>query len=104
MQKFFLGDLVRVADDLGPSMNHFPKGQDAIVLYSYSENYGRTSARDDNIFCLYVLKDRSETSWYHAKQLTLIEEDRFDLLPKSNAQRRSYDAKLERKQQMGEQT
>ena len=39
-QQFFKGDLVYIAGDLGPTMTHFPKGVDAIVLYSYNEHYG----------------------------------------------------------------
>ena len=102
MQKFFLGDLVRIADDLGVSMSHFPSGQDAVVLYSYSEKYGRGSAANDKCIGLFILKgkDKGEHAWYYDAQLTLIEEDRLDLLPKSNEYRWSYDAKLARKKQM----
>ena len=98
MQKFFLGDLVRIADDLGVGMSHFPKGRDAIVLYSYSEQHGRALG-SDKMFGLYVLSGsgKGENAWYDDNQLTLIEEDRFDLLPKSNVYRRSYDAKMARK-------
>lgn len=100
MQKFFTGDLVRIADDLGVSMRHFPKAQDAIVLYSYSEKCAR-SAGTDKIFGVYLIKDKCETSWYEENQLTLIEKDRFDMLPKSNVYRRSYEAKKERERDDG---
>ena len=56
MHKFFPGDLVFIADDLGASMSHFSKGQDAIVLYSYSMKY-TPSAKSDKDFGLYLLKD-----------------------------------------------
>ena len=100
MQKFFLGDLVRVADDLGKSMAHFPCGQDAIVLYSYSEKHCQSVAGDKQ-FGLYLLKDKQESAWYYENQLALIAEDMFERLPKTNVYRRSYDFKMARKQKMG---
>ena len=99
MQKFFLGDLVRVADDLGMSMSHFPCGQDAVVLYSYSEKHCQSIAGDKQ-FGLYLLKDKTEVAWYYENQLKLIAEDMIELLPKKNVYRRSYDFKLARKQKL----
>ena len=94
-QKYFAGDLVYVAADLGLSMRYFENDQQAIVLYTYSEKYG-SSAQNDKEYCLYLLKSKTEVSWYHEHQLSFIEPDRFDLLPKNHIARHNYDAKKER--------
>jgi hypothetical protein len=98
-QQFFKGDLVSIAGDLGPTMTHFPKGVDAIVLYSYAEHYD--GGRGKNQYCLFTLGDRhlgeyGESSWYYEDQLTFKEQDRFDLLPKSHIDRRNFEAKQAR--------
>ena len=92
-QQFFLGDRVRIAKKLGASMAHFESDREAIVMYSYAEQYG---GRDVDQFSLYILPDRGEVSWYYANQLTLIEPDRLDMLPKSHIARRNYEAKVAR--------
>jgi hypothetical protein len=98
-QKFFKGDLVYIAGDLGPMMDHFPKGVDAVVLYSYNEHYD--GGRGKNQYALFVLgnknsNDYGESSWYYEDQLTLKDQDRFDLLPKSHIDRRNWEAKQAR--------
>lgn len=95
-QRFFAGDRVRITKDMPMSMEHFSCDQEAIVLYSYSDRYGRGCARDDTQICLYLLKDKYECAWYDDDQLTLIDEDRFDLLPVDNTQRRNWAAKAKR--------
>jgi hypothetical protein len=92
-QKFFLGDRVRIAKDLGPSMDHFEKDCEAIVMYSYAEQY---DGRDVDKFSLHILPNRGESSWYYADQLTLIEPNRLDLLPKNNIHRKNSEAKQAR--------
>ena len=94
-QKFFKGDRVRIARDLGPMMSHFEKDCEAIVMYSYAEQYGG-SGKDAEQFSLYILPNRGETSWYYANQLELIEPDRLDLLPKSHIDRKNWEAKQAR--------
>lgn len=94
-QKYFAGDLVYVAKDLGLSMNHFEKDQQAIVLHTYSEKYGQ-SAQNDKEYCLYLLKSKTEVSWYEEHQLSFIEPDRFNLLPEKHIARRNHEAKKER--------
>jgi hypothetical protein len=95
-QKFFLGDRVRIAKDLGSSMSHFESDCEAIVMYSYAEQYDSSSKRNLDQFSLYILPNRGESSWYYANQLTLIEPDRLDLLPKSHIIRKNFEAKRER--------
>jgi hypothetical protein len=93
-QKFFRGDLVQIADDLAPSMRHFSKGCQAIVIGSYAE-----LCQDDNDvdnYCLYILPRGGSQSWYHTPQLTLIEPNRYDLLPKNNRTRLNYEAQQAR--------
>lgn len=94
-QKFFLGDRVRIAKDLGLSMDHFEKDCEAIVMYSYAEKYSGSGKAHDQ-FGLFILPDRGETAWYYAHQLELIEPDRLDLLPKSHIARKNSEAKRER--------
>jgi hypothetical protein len=80
MQKFHMGDLVHIAQDLGPMMTHFVSDQDAIVLGSYADQYGDPrSVQGEPVYTLF-LKDRGETSWYYESQLHLLENNRRDLL------------------------
>ena len=75
-QKFHRGDLVRIADDLGPTMSHFKSGCEAIVVASYHEKFGHGGTEDYSLY----LKGGGECSWYYGSQLTLIEPGRLDLL------------------------
>lgn len=95
-QKFFFGDRVRIAKDLGSSMSHFEKDCEAIVMYSYAEQYDSSSAKNLDQFSLFILPKGGESSWYYAHQLELIEPDRLDLLPKNNIHRKNFEAKKER--------
>lgn len=82
-QKFRKGDLVRVADDLGPSMRHFyGAGKEAIVVGSYSDQYGGDlvvadeGVEDDDQeapedYSL-LFEGHGQVSWYCEDQLTLI--------------------------------
>lgn len=92
-QKFFRGDLVRIADDLGYSMSHFDKGCDAVVMYTYAEQYdgGR---RNEKQYCLYILPNGGESSWYDEEQLTLVSpNDGWKKLPKNHIFRRNEEAR-----------
>jgi hypothetical protein len=68
-QKFKGGDRVLIAKDLGPHMRHFPANCEAIVLYSYKDQYG---GDDTDSFALHLV-GRGRCSWYYSNQLTLIE-------------------------------
>jgi hypothetical protein len=96
-QKFFKGDLVQVGE-MPPMMRYFQGNCKAIVLYTYTEQYGRSGANPDKDYSLFILKsgERGEVSWYHEDQLTLIEPDRFDLLPAGNVHRKAWEAKKQR--------
>ena len=91
-QKFFLGDRVYI-NKLSPMQRHFSQECEAIVMYSYAESYGY--GNEDQLG-LYILPNRGESSWYYANDLTLIEPDRLDLLPKSHIARKNFDAKQAR--------
>lgn len=99
-QKFFVGDLVYVAEDLGISMAHFESGQKAIVQFSYADQYGDSSNHGDKEFSLYLLKAKRSVAWYHEHQLSLIEPDRFDLLPDSSIIKRNHIAKMNRNKEL----
>lgn len=78
-QQFHRGDLVRVADDLGPSMKHFSgAGSEAVVVGSYVDQFGGDRPGGGG-YTLYLRGDGS-TSWYYESQLTLVEPGRVDLL------------------------
>lgn len=89
-QKFFRGDAVRVADDLGASMSHFKSNCLAIVIGSYAE----LCDDDNNVdnFQLYILPKGGTSAWYKSNQLTLIGSNRYDLLPKNNRTRLNWEA------------
>jgi hypothetical protein len=93
-QKFFKGDLVQVADDLGMSMRHFDKGCKAIVIGTYAEICSDDNDVDN--YRLYILPNRGSVAWYHTHQLTLIEPNRYDLLPKNNRTRLNWEAQQAR--------
>ena len=96
MQKFFKGDLVWVGD-MPPSMSHFDHNCEAIVLESLSEVDGNITKRHDKEYTLYILDDDAgESSWYEEDQLTLIEPNRLDRLPKTNIHRKIAEAKVAR--------
>ena len=67
-QKFKPGTRVRIAKDLGQSMNHFPSGVDATVQYTYDHAYG---CGDIKSYSLYV-DGFGEVAWYDESQLTEI--------------------------------
>lgn len=95
-QKFFKGDLVQVGK-MQVYMSHFADNCKAIVLYTHAEQYGGTG-RQEKQYALYILKrgDTGFNAWYDEDQLTLIEPDRFDLLPVSNIHRKVWEAKKKR--------
>lgn len=94
-QKFFKGDLVQIGE-MPKYMSHFTGNCKAIVIATYAEQFSSSSARDHKQYTLHVLPKEGESSWYEEDQLTLIEPNRFDLLPKSNKHRKVWEAKQER--------
>lgn len=93
-QKFFKGDLVQIGE-MPKYMAHFQGNCEAIVSYTYAEKYGG-GARNERQYSVYILPNRGEVAWYDEEQLTLIEPDRFDLLPKSHVDRKVWEAKQQR--------
>jgi hypothetical protein len=69
MQKFNKGDKVKVADDLGSDMKHFQSGVEAIVIASYSDQFGGSDTQSYTIY----IKGQGEVSWYYDHQMELIE-------------------------------
>lgn len=70
-QKFNRGDKVKVDDDLGSCMSHFPgQGGEAIVFGSYHDEYGG-GAREKKSYSLNI-KGIGYSSWYYEHQLTLV--------------------------------
>jgi len=79
-QKFFRGQRVRVADDLGSMMRHFTSGCDAIVVGSFSDQISSTSGADEESYTLLLKNEDGTTgtaSWYEESQLTLVSDDRI---------------------------
>ncbi|MCP5006873.1 MAG: hypothetical protein GY941_23445 [Planctomycetes bacterium] len=75
-QKYHKGDHVMVAKDSGPSMSHFENDCEAIILYSYNDEYGGGNV---SIYGIYI-KGRGQVAWYDESQLKLIELNRMDIL------------------------
>jgi len=67
-QRFIPGTRVSIASDLGESMNHFPKGCSASVLFTYAHAYGGSNVTS---YCLDV-DGRGATAWYQEHQLELL--------------------------------
>jgi hypothetical protein len=65
-QKYPPGTRVRIADDLGRCMAHFPSGKNATVRYTHAHAYG---GGDVKSYCVDV-DDFGEVSWYDEAQLT----------------------------------
>jgi hypothetical protein len=82
MQKFKRGDVVRIADDLGPSMDHFDgKGEAAVVMGSYADEYGGENTSSYTL----MLEDGNEVSWYEEHQLTFIRRDKKEIQRRTKA-------------------
>ena len=71
MQKFRRGNLVLIADDLGPSMGHFRAGCKAIVMGSYNDQYG---GGNTDSYTVMFMDTGGQCSWYYEHQLTLLDE------------------------------
>lgn len=93
-QKFFKGDLVQVGE-MPKYMSHFTGNCQAIVMGTYEEQFGG-ECQGEHQYTLFILKKEGTSSWYEENQLTLIEPNRFDLLPKSHSARRVWEAKKAR--------
>ena len=68
-QKFAPGARVKIADDLGPSMSHFPAGRLATVKYTYAHVYGSQYARHILMYSLDI-DGIGEVAWYDECQLS----------------------------------
>ena len=67
-QKYPPGTRVRIADDLGSTMEHFESGKNATVQYTYAHAFG---GEDVKSYCLDI-DGSGEASWYYESQLTPI--------------------------------
>ena len=67
-QKFPCGSRVRIADNLGRAMRHFPSSVNATVKHVYAHAFG-----GDNVtsYCLDI-DGYGEVSWFHESQLKSI--------------------------------
>jgi hypothetical protein len=64
-QKYAPGTRVRIVDDLGPGMSHFPSAKDATVKYTYAHAYGGDDVKS---YCIDI-DGMGEVSWYYEHQL-----------------------------------
>lgn len=72
-QKFAVGTRVKIADDLGPTMQHFTAGGLATVCYTYAHAYPGANIRTDRwapekSYCLDI-DGEGRSSWYYEHQL-----------------------------------
>lgn len=70
-QKFAPGARVKITDDLGPHMSHFPSGKQATVRYTYAHACGATDERSLTQYCLDI-DGLGEVSWYDECQLSEV--------------------------------
>jgi len=73
-QKFPIGTRIRIADDLGTPMSHFPKELDATVKYTYAHAFG---GKDVKSYCLDI-DGYGQVAWYFEHQLTEITPEKND--------------------------
>ena len=79
-QKFKRGSLVHVDKDMPPMMIHFNSDFDAIIQYSYEQEYGGgMEDGEEHKYSLIVLNESgqaiNEVAWYYEHQLTLVSAD-----------------------------
>lgn len=86
MQKFNKGDHVMVAKDLGQSMSHFTNDCEAIVIGSYSDQYGGSDSESYTIH----IKGKGRTSWYYGSQLTMIKRGAYELLDQWETEEQAF--------------
>jgi hypothetical protein len=72
-QKFPLGARVKIANDLGPHMRHFPSGKLATVQYTYAHAYGSTDTRSHQQYRIDI-DGIGSVAWYDEYQLSAIPE------------------------------
>ena len=75
-QKFLPGTRVRIADDLGRSMGHFPSGKTGTVQYTYAHAFGGTNTHSYSI----DVDGVGEVAWYYEHQLTACAEAEFKIM------------------------
>lgn len=69
VNKFNTGDRVKISDNLGHHMAHYPSGNLAIVKYTYAQAYRSTDDRSMQQYCLDV-DGIGIVSWYDESQLS----------------------------------
>ena len=67
-QKFAPGARVKIADNLGPHMSHFPAGKLATVQYTYAHAYESTDTRSLQQYSLDI-DGIGGVAWYDECQL-----------------------------------
>ena len=76
-QKYPRGTRVFITKDLPSSMSHFPKGLEAIVQYTYYQQYGIGGSDPYKNYSLILLNDKGKpyntSSWYKEDQLILLD-------------------------------
>ena len=70
-QKFKPGARVKIADNLGPHMSHFPAGKLATVQYTYAHDYGSTDERSLQQYSLDI-DGIGGVAWYDECQLSEV--------------------------------
>ncbi len=74
-QKFFRGQRVKITDNMPVYMSHFESDCEAVVDHSYRDDHGGDSV-DSFSLVLDLPNGPSQSAWYEADQLTLVDSDR----------------------------
>ena len=85
-QKFAPGARVKISDNLGQHMSHFPSGKMATVRYTYAHAFGRTDTRSLQQYCLDI-DEVGEVSWYDEDQLESMPNVQIEGQPASGLSR-----------------
>jgi len=78
-QRYPRGTRVFISRNLPSSMSHFPKGIEAIVQYTYDQEFGdgKLEEGEEHKYSLILLNSDGEpedsVSWYEESQLTLLD-------------------------------
>ena len=85
------GDLVHIKEDLGPMMNHFTKGEDAVVIEPYRDGRGKMKP---NMYALYI-KKKGFSAWYPREVLVLKEKNVGDVQWRVRAKKLGFMSKFD---------
>ena len=74
-QKLPIGTKVFIKEDLGKMKSHFPSGIEAIIEYSYAQQYGGDAFDSYSLLLLNKDGSMSTSAWYDDHELIAVDTD-----------------------------